>query len=149
MYKRSRCVPQRRGQRAGCQGIIGLERLTCGTDWFGSHVSSSKVVLYRMGHDIGGMARHTCRAPRPTAVVTLGLSRVPPWRMFIGHSGHDERALSLREWTLVQVFLREIIRFTICARRLWLKPVPDAVHSLQFSPVSDAEKESSPPSRPT
>ena len=26
----------------------------------------------------GGMARRTCRAPKPTDVVTLGLSRVPP-----------------------------------------------------------------------
>ena len=96
MYERSNGEPRKRGTRTGRQGRIGPEGLTCGADPFGSHVSSSKVFLYRMGHGIGGMARHTCRAPRPTAAVTQGLSRVPPWQMSIGHFGPGESLYCLR-----------------------------------------------------
>ena len=43
----------------------------------GSHVSSSKVCFYRLGHGTGGMAQRTRWATRPTATVTLGVARVP------------------------------------------------------------------------
>ena len=52
----------------------------------GSHVSSSKVCFYRLGHGTGGMAQRTRWATRPTATVTLGVARVH-WHSLIGHSG--------------------------------------------------------------
>ena len=82
---------------------------------------------YRMGHGVGGMARHTCRAPRPTVVVTLGLTRVPPWRVFIGDSGHDERNSMVFERGLLSRFYCESNSVNVCARRLWLKLELDAV----------------------
>ena len=60
----------------------------------------------RMGHGRGGIARHACRAPRPTNAVTLRAPRVPPWQTPIVHSGHVERVLVARE-DIVQVFPRE------------------------------------------
>ena len=51
--------------------------------------------------------------------------------MSIGHSG-PEREFSDREWAVTQFSYEKKIRFTVRARRLWLKPVPDVVPSLQF-----------------
>ena len=54
-------------------GLNQPERFTCETSLSGSHVYSSKVSASRMGHGASGKDRHTCRSPRPTAVVSLGL----------------------------------------------------------------------------
>ena len=43
----------------------------------GSDVPSAKVFVYRSGHGTSGMARHACRATRPTAAVTLRFIGVP------------------------------------------------------------------------
>ena len=61
-----------RGQRTRCQGVKPAGEVACGTSLTGAHAFSLKVSDYRMGHETGGKDPHTCRSPRPTAVVSLG-----------------------------------------------------------------------------
>ena len=94
----------------------------------GSHVSSSKVCFYRLGHGTGGMAQRTRWATRPTATVTLGVARVP---LVLAHRPLWLEMLerttfgSLRESCLSAKRERNFPLYAPGGSRL--KPAPDAV----------------------
>ena len=94
-------------------GLNRPERFTCETSLSGSHVYSSKVSASRMGHGASGKDRHTCRSPRPTVVVSLGLFVCPPkhrGRWSLRLSGERDFgakvATGLRECSLVVAIIK-------------------------------------------